>query len=66
MASALIRGRTLDPEAVAMANQWRENRIKELLSRDRLSLSFKERHEAQRITGRWDFWNHGKEGVVNG
>lgn len=56
MTSALNRGRTLARRAVAAAKKWREQRIKYLLSQDRLSLTFKERSEARRLTGRWDFW----------
>ena len=57
MSSALRRGRTLDPNAVNRALEVQAARRKELLSRDRLSLTAKERGEARRITGRWDFWN---------
>ena len=55
--NALMRGRTLDKNDVARAKNWRENRLKELLSVHRLELSRKERGEARRLTGRWDFWN---------
>jgi len=58
MGSALRRGRTLIPEAVASAKRWRQSRIKELLSRHRLTLRPCERNEARRLTGRWDFWNY--------
>lgn len=57
MTDALRRGRTLDPKAVSHAKIWREQRIKHLLSKDRLSLTRKERNEARRLMGRWDFWN---------
>lgn len=60
MSSALKRGRTLDPKSVAEANKWRWQRIKHLLSIasiDRTCLTNKERNEARRLTGRWDFWN---------
>ena len=57
MSSALTRGRTLDRKAVEMARQWRKQRIAHLLSKDRLSLTPKERSEARNLTGRWDFWN---------
>lgn len=57
MTDALRRGRTLDPKAVSRAEYWRQERIKYLLSKDRLSLTRKERNEARRLTGRWDFWN---------
>lgn len=51
MTSALRRGKTLDPEAVKKAKEWRKARIEELESRDILSLSRKERHELRRIRG---------------
>lgn len=57
MSNALMRGRTLIPEAVEKARKWREERIKYLLSQDRLSLTRKERNEARRLTRRYDFWN---------
>ena len=56
MSPILASSRTLDRRAVAAAKKWREQRIKYLLSQDRLSLTFKERGEARRLTGRWDFW----------
>ena len=58
MSSALVRGRTLDLFAVNQAQNWRVKRIEELLSRNRLELSRKERNEARKLTGRWDFWNY--------
>ena len=57
MSMALVRGRTLEPKAVAMAKRQAEQRREYLLSQDRLSLTSKERGEARQITGRWDFWN---------
>ena len=33
MSSALTRGKTLNPEAVKIAKQWREQRVKSLLSK---------------------------------
>ncbi len=56
-AHSIIRGKTLDPNAVNRALEVQAARRKELLSRNRLSLTAKERGEARRITGRWDFWN---------
>jgi len=58
MSTSLKRGRQLNQTAVAYAIHQRRERIKYLLSKDRLSLTFKERHEAQRLTERWDFWNY--------
>jgi hypothetical protein len=58
MSTSLKRGRKLNPKAVADAKMWREQRIKYLLSQDRISLTPKERSEARRLTGRWDFWNY--------
>lgn len=56
MSSALTRGRTLNLRAVAEARKWRIQRISYLLSKNRLALTPKERGEARRLTGRWDFW----------
>ena len=58
MGSALERGRTLVPEAVECAKHWRTQRLKYLLGKSRLELTPKERREARRLTGRWDFWNY--------
>lgn len=49
MGSALSRGRTLNPEAVEDAKKWRQDRIKELESKDILALTRKERHELRRL-----------------
>lgn len=57
MSTALKRGRTLDKGAVAEARRWRRQRLNALLRRDRTTLSAKERSEARRLSGRWDFWN---------
>jgi hypothetical protein len=59
-ASAVAKGRTLNPKEVVTASEWRESRIKELLSVHRLNLTSKERNEARRLVGRWDFWQHKK------
>jgi len=45
MTSALVRGRTLDPDAVELAKEWRKGRVKELEAMPILALTFKERHE---------------------
>lgn len=58
MTSALKRGRTLDPNAVKQAQGHREQRLKYLLNTPVRKLTPKERREARRLTGRWDFWNH--------
>lgn len=58
MTSALMRGHTLVQNAVKKAQVWREKRIKHILNRPRYLLSPKERSEARRLTGRWDFWNY--------
>lgn len=58
MSNALMRGRTLDPKAVKLAQDWRSKRIKYLLSKHRLELTRKERNEARSLTGRLDFWNY--------
>ena len=58
MSNALSRGRTLNSQAVEVAREWRKHRIKYLLSQHRLSLTPKERSEARRLTGRWDFWEY--------
>ena len=57
MSSALMRGRTLRRKAVSDALKWRKERLEYLLGQDRLFLTPKERNEARRLTGRWDFWN---------
>lgn len=59
MSSALRRGRTLDPRAVKRAGEKKKARIRQLLNKGRLSLTRKERSEARRLTGRWDFWSYG-------
>ncbi len=56
MSSALMRGRTLDRRAVRLARDWRDTRLEYLLGKHRLELTFKERDEARRLTGRWNFW----------
>ena len=58
MSSALRRGRTLNPEAAEEAKKSMAERRKQLLGKHRLKLSRKERGEARRLTGRWDFWNY--------
>ena len=58
MSSALMRGRTLNPHAVTFARGWRKQRLEYLLGRYRLELTRKERNEARRLTGRWDFWDY--------
>jgi hypothetical protein len=55
-AHSIMRGKTLEPDAVSRALSVQAERRKELLSRNRISLTAKERGEARRITGRWDFW----------
>jgi hypothetical protein len=57
MSSALRRGKTLNPRAVAYAVRQHEIRRDELLARDRITLTACERAEAQKLTGRYDFWN---------
>ena len=61
MSNALMRGRTLEPQAVKDAKDWRTQRLKYLLGKYRLELTRKERNEARRLTGRWDFWNYREE-----
>jgi ribosomal protein S6E (S10) len=56
-AAAIVKGKTLEPWAVAMAQSHCAKRRAELLSRNRVTLTPKERGEARRLTGRWDFWN---------
>ena len=58
MSSALRRGRTLDPQAVKRAKKYQQWRLKYLLVvvPHRIMLTLKERSEARRLTGRWDFW----------
>jgi hypothetical protein len=63
MSSALLRGRTLDPKAVRQANDWKVKRLKYLLSKPRLELTYKERNELRKLTRRWDFWNYGGKGT---
>jgi hypothetical protein len=58
MSSALRRGRTLNPRAVAYAVRQHEIRRDELLARDRATLTARERSEVRKLTGRWDFWNY--------
>jgi hypothetical protein len=60
MSSALRRGRTLNPRAVAYAVRQRDIRRDELLARDRTSLTARERSEVRKLTGRWDFWNYSR------
>ncbi len=57
-AGAMSSGGTLDASCVKKAGDWRENRIKQLLSVDRLSLTQSERSEVRRLTGQRDFWNY--------
>lgn len=59
MSNALMRGRKLDEKSVDKAKKWRNQRIEYLLSKHRLELTRKERNEARRLTGRFDFWNIG-------
>ncbi len=58
MGNALVRGRTLNPDAVKVARDWRVQRLKYLLGKHRLELTYKERNEARKLTGRRDFWNY--------
>ena len=58
MSSAMMRGRTLKRGAVIRAKIGQKLQLNELLSHHRTALTSKERGEARRLTGRWDFWNY--------
>ena len=55
-AHSIVRGKFLEPTAVRKALAVQDARRTELFSRGRLSLTAKERGEARRLTGLWDFW----------
>lgn len=55
-AHSILRGKTIERSAVKRAMAVQDARRTELLSRDRLSLTAKERGEARRLTGLWEFW----------
>jgi hypothetical protein len=57
MSSAFRRGHTLDPRAVKRAVQHRKERLKYLLNQPLLALTPRERAEARKLTGRYDFWD---------
>ena len=51
--NALMRGRTLNPEAVKRAKIWRDNRIKELQDMIRINpLDFKARRQLRKMDGK--------------
>ena len=56
-AASIAKGKTLEPWAVKLAEQRCADRRRELLSRYPSTLTARERREARRLTGRWDFWN---------
>lgn len=61
MGNALMRGRVLDPDAVAMADKWRGQRRQYLMDRLRSGkITMKERREL-----RWK-WGVTTEGVLSG
>ena len=67
MSSALMRGRTLDHNAVAEANKWRENRKKVLWGMlQKGTAGAKELRELSRLEGRRITYDDRKPDVPNG